>query len=82
MDNLVNVLLNKDGSPKKIQKPKTENRSEYQRNYMKEYIKSADDVVCTICGGHYKSYQGYIHNKGKFHSLIKEKDELKKLLII
>ena len=79
MENLENVLLNKDGSIKKIQKLKTENRAEYQRNYMKGYIKTADDVKCEVCGGHYKSYQGYIHNKGKFHSLLKERNELKSL---
>jgi hypothetical protein len=59
------ILLTKTGKAKKIQELKTENINEY----MKDYIKNSKDCICDICGGKYKSYQKYLHNKGKIHTL-------------
>lgn len=55
---------------------KTENRPEYMKNYMKEYnknIKNSESFVCDICGGKYKKYSQYMHNKGKLHNILNEK---------
>ena len=78
IDNKIDqILLNKDGSTKKIQKLKTENRTDYMRDYMKGYIKTCPTIVCELCNGKYKKYQEYIHNKGKFHTLLKNRNDLK-----
>lgn len=45
-------------------------------NYMKEYIKKAEDITCKDCGGKYKSYCKYKHEVTQKHlkALIKSKD--------
>jgi hypothetical protein len=49
------------------------NDNEYQKNYMKEYIKKQESVICNICQGKYKPYQKYLHDKKtKRHLLIVE----------
>ena len=68
------VLLNKDGSIKKIQEKKTENKN----IYMKEYIKNSEVKECDICNGTYKKYAYYKHIQGKFHILKQRIKELEK----
>ena len=60
------IKLNKDGSVKKIQKLKTDDRATYQKEYMQKYIKNATECRCDICGGKYKSYNKYKHYDSKF----------------
>lgn len=45
-------------------------------NYMKEYIKKAEDITCKDCGGKYKSYCKYKHEVTQKHlkALIKSKE--------
>tara|TARA_R110000868_G_scaffold105239_2_gene289500 strand:+ start:10069 stop:10335 length:267 start_codon:yes stop_codon:yes gene_type:complete len=74
------LLLNKDGSIKKIQKLKTENKIEYMKDYMKDYIKNKPTLICEICNGKYKAYQKYKHNQGKIHTLIQKNLDLQKEL--
>lgn len=38
----------------------------YIRNYMREYIKNAEEYKCE-CGGKYKTYNKCLHNKTKRH---------------
>ena len=72
---------------------KTADLKEYQRQYrkthpkdkkktneyMKEYIKDAEDIQCQICDGRYKDYSKYKHDKTIKHMkgllAIKEKEE-------
>lgn len=35
--------------------------------YMKEYIKNATDIECTVCNGKYKSYSRYKHESTQKH---------------
>jgi hypothetical protein len=74
------LLLNKDGSIKKIQKLKTENMYNYMKEYMKDYTKDKPTIVCEICNGKYKAYQKYKHNKGKIHTLSQQNLDLQKEL--
>lgn len=52
---------------------------EKTNEYMKNYIKEAPDVDCPICGGHFKSYAKYKHDRTKKHLealiAIKDKEE-------
>ena len=42
------------------------NSPEYQKEYMKNYIANAKDVLCK-CGSTYKPYRKYMHVKTKKH---------------
>jgi len=46
------------------------------KSYMKEYIKSCPTLICEVCNGKFKKYQEYIHNKGKYHTLLKNRDNI------
>jgi len=52
---------------------------EETNEYMKTYIKKAEDIECKVCDGHYKSYSAYKHNATQKHLkaliAIKEKEE-------
>jgi len=39
---------------------------EKMRKYMRDYVKNSEQCKCP-CGGHYKSYNKYIHDKSKKH---------------
>jgi hypothetical protein len=67
--------FNKDGSLKKIQEKKTENRKDYQRKYMQNYISKLEEKKCDICNGKYKLYSK--HKKGKYHTILEEYNKLK-----
>lgn len=45
-------------------------------NYMKEYIKKAEDIVCPLCQGRFKTYSKYKHEATQKHlkALIASKD--------
>lgn len=45
-------------------------RTDYMRNYMKEYIKKQDRIICKDCNGMFLKHRQYIHNKGKKHLYI------------
>jgi bisphosphoglycerate-dependent phosphoglycerate mutase len=45
------------------------NRSEYYKNYMREYIKKSPKVKCDVCGNNYNKHQKYIHVKQRRHIL-------------
>jgi hypothetical protein len=49
---------------------KNSNSAEYMKDYMKNYIKKSESVYCIICGGHYKAYKKYVHDKTKKHLFI------------
>jgi hypothetical protein len=55
------ITQSKVGKVEKISK--NSNSKEYIKNYMKEYIKNQSSVVCDVCGGKYKPYQKYLHDK-------------------
>lgn len=42
-------------------------KKEYNREYMRKYIKNADNIFCEYCGKTYKSYRKYKHEKTKLH---------------
>jgi hypothetical protein len=48
-------------------------RSNYQKEYMKQYIKKSPSVICELCGGKYKKYQKYAHITTIKHSFIENK---------
>ena len=52
---------------------------EETNQYMKTYIKKAENITCKICLGHHKSYSAYKHNVTQKHLkaliAIKEKEE-------
>jgi hypothetical protein len=54
-------------------------KKEETNQYMKGYIKKAEDIECKVCDGHYKSYSAYKHNATQKHLkaliAIKEKEE-------
>jgi hypothetical protein len=62
----------------------------YMKEYMKDYMKEKreknnEDVVCDICGGHYKKYATYQHKKTKKHQACinvveKINNEMKKII--
>jgi hypothetical protein len=44
----------------------------YMKEYMKDYMKEKreqnnENIICDICGGHYKKYASYQHKKTKKH---------------
>ena len=45
------------------------NRSEYYKNYMRDYIKKSPKVKCDICCYNYNKHQKYIHVRQKRHIL-------------
>lgn len=53
--------------------------------YMKNYIKKAENIECTLCGGCYKSYSKYKHDATQKHLKalidIKEKQETSVIII-
>jgi hypothetical protein len=54
---------------------KTSDMKLYMNNYMHEYIKKANKLVCPNCGGHYMSYNKHHHNKTKKHLFATERKE-------
>ena len=57
------------------------NKSEYMKEYMKKYISSSEDIKCD-CGGKYKGYRKYAHDKTKRHinfhdKSVKSSDDVK-----
>lgn len=44
-------------------------RSEYYKNYMRDYIKKQPKIKCDVCNGNYNKHQKYIHIKQKRHIL-------------
>lgn len=56
------------------------NRSEYIKNYMRDYIKKQPKIKCDVCDREYNKHQKYSHNKQKhhvLHLLMKENLQLK-----
>jgi hypothetical protein len=45
------------------------NRSEYYKNYMRDYIKKQPKVKCDICSCNYNKHQKYIHVRQRRHIL-------------
>ena len=58
---------------------KTADKKVYQKEYMKSYIANAESITCPICGGSFRTYNKYKHDKTDkhLHALlqIKEKEE-------
>ena len=61
------------------------NYSEYQKNYMRNYIKNSDNVFCEVCnnGVTYKTYRKYRHIGTKSHKAALEniRNEIPKFLL-
>jgi hypothetical protein len=51
------------------------NKSEYQKEYMRNYIKNSTTVQCEICGSSFKKYKSYRHNQSNKHIKAKEKQD-------
>jgi len=45
-------------------------RTDYMRNYMKEYIKKQSKIICNECNGVFLKHRKYIHDQGKKHIYI------------
>jgi hypothetical protein len=43
------------------------NTNDYQKKYMKEYVKNSKKVLCDICLGNYKLVYKYRHLQTKEH---------------
>jgi hypothetical protein len=43
------------------------NTNEYQKKYMKEYIKISPKITCSLCGFSYKLVYKHNHNKSNAH---------------
>ncbi len=76
---------NKTADMKKYQQKYREEHpksKESQSEYMKKYIAEAPSVDCPVCGGSFKTYAKYKHDKSKKHLLaliaIKDKEEKEK----
>jgi len=65
--------MDKSKKTEDIKKYQAEYRKAHPRDkattneYMKSYIKNAEDIGCGICGGHYKSYAKYRHDATQKH---------------
>jgi len=59
---------------------KTADKKEYQKEYMKNYIANAESITCPICGGSFKTYNKYKHDKTDkhLHALLEIKDKEEK----
>lgn len=66
---------------KKYRKENPKSKEE-QNEYMKEYIAKAPTVTCPVCGGQFKTYSKYKHDKTQKHLkglvAIKDKEEREK----
>lgn len=51
---------------KMLRKEYNEKKRDHHREYMNMYIKNKPSLICG-CGGKYKHFQQYIHNKTKKH---------------
>ena len=51
---------------KMLRKEYNEKKRDHHRAYMNMYIKDKPSLICG-CGGKYKHFQQYIHNKTKKH---------------
>lgn len=43
------------------------NKNDYQKSYMKEYVKNSKKVICETCLGNYKLVYKYRHLQTKLH---------------
>ena len=43
------------------------NDSNYEKAYMRDYIKDCPQIKCETCGGKYRKYSKYHHDKTKKH---------------
>ncbi len=43
------------------------NTNQYQKIYMKEYVKKSPKITCPLCGFSYKLVYKYNHNKSNAH---------------
>ena len=43
------------------------NSKEYQKEYMRNYIKNSGTTHCDLCGGNFKTYNKHVHVKCKKH---------------
>jgi hypothetical protein len=43
------------------------NTNDYQKSYMKDYVKNSTKVICDICLGNYKLVYKYRHIQTKQH---------------
>ena len=63
----------------RLENPKSK---EEQNNYMKKYIARSESITCPICGGEFKNYSKYKHDKTIKHIkalvAIKDKEEREK----
>ena len=59
---------------------KTADKKEYQKEYMKSYIANAESITCPICGGSFRTYNKYKHDKTDkhLHALLQIKDKEEK----
>lgn len=59
---------------------KTADKKEYQKEYMKNYIANAESITCPICGGSFRTYNKYKHDKTDkhLHALLEIKDKEEK----
>lgn len=50
------------------------NKTEYMRNYMKEYNKNDKTLQCVVCGGSYKQQNIKKHERTNKHTLASNKE--------
>jgi hypothetical protein len=53
----------------------------YMKKYMNEYQKTCKPITCIYCGGRYRKYNRYIHERTKKHIQSLKNDGYEKVII-